>query len=243
MIFQVIFVQVIFFFGLVFVLRKILITSSYSETKRLQQLNEENGQKAQELAAKIADADNEYREKMLRIDEEVRLMKQKAKKEIEVLKETIIAKGKAEGDRIVTQALNARDEIRAEIEGQIHERVVDFSRKIFREILGVDEQRLVHEGLLNNVFEELKSVESDHLKAVTIDKASGGVVQVKISHAFTSQQKKELEAILSSKLGQAITVEEAVDAQIIAGIVITLGSFVVDGSLLSRFKKAAEGIK
>ena len=38
MIFQVIAVQIIFFVGLVLVLRKILISSSYNETKRLQQL-------------------------------------------------------------------------------------------------------------------------------------------------------------------------------------------------------------
>lgn len=240
MIFQVIFVQLIFFIGLVLVLRKILITSSYNETRRLQQLNEENSQKAQELAAKLTDAENEYREKMLRTDEEIRLMKQKAKKEIEDIKEAIIAKGKAEGDRIVTQALNARDEIRAEIEAQIHERVVDFSRKIFRQVLGADEQKLVHEGLLKNVFGELEAVASDRLQAVHVE---GETVQVKISHPMTMDQKKALEKILSSKLGKNVTVKETVEEEIIAGIVISLGSFVIDGSLSGRFKKAAGSLK
>jgi F0F1-type ATP synthase membrane subunit b/b' len=240
---QVIFVQIVFFFGLVFVLRKILLASSYNETKRLQQLNEENAQKAQELAAKISEADNEYREKMLRTDEEIELMKEKARKEIQDLKEVVIAKAKAEGDRLMTQALNARDEIRAEIEEQVQERVVEFSQKVFSQILSAPEQKLLHEGLLKHVLEEMNAVESERLKAVCADKTSGDVVQVKVSHGLTAQQKKEVENILSSKLGRTITVEESVNSEIIAGIVISLGSFVIDGSLLSRFKKAAEKIK
>ncbi|MCK5180850.1 MAG: F0F1 ATP synthase subunit delta [Candidatus Omnitrophica bacterium] len=243
MIFQAIFLQVLFFFGLVLVLRKILISSSYNETKRLQQLNEENSNKSQELAAKIADAENEYREKMLKTDEEIRHMKAKAKKEIEDLKEAIITKGKAEGDRIVTQALNARDEIRAEIEEQLHGRVVEFSSKIFRRILSADEQKLVHEGLLKSVFQELEDLERDRLQAVNMDGASKAAVEVKTSHPMTTGQKAKLEEILSSKFDKEITVEESVEKEIIAGIVITLGSFVIDASLAERFKKAAQNVK
>ncbi len=243
MIFQAIFFQVLFFIGLVLVLRKVLLSSSYNETRRLQQLNEENSRKAQELAAKIADAENEYRERTLKTDEEIQLMKSKAKKDIENLKEAIIAKGKAEGDRIVTQALNARDEIRAEIEEQMHERVVEFSRRIFREVLSAKEQKLVHEGLLESVFEELAAIESDRLQTVNVDGVSEGAVEVKTLHPMMPEQKEKLENILSSKLGKKITVKEEPEKEIIAGITITLGSFVIDGSLSERFRKAAGSIK
>ncbi|HQP09966.1 MAG TPA: F0F1 ATP synthase subunit delta [Candidatus Omnitrophota bacterium] len=240
---QAIILQVIFFAGLVFVLRKVLLSSSYAETKRLQQLNEENTQKAQELAAKVAEAENEYREKMLKTDEEIRLLKAKAKKEIEDLKEAIIAKGKAEGDRIVTQALNARDEIRAEIEEQMNERAIDLSRKIFRKVLGAPEQQRVHEGLIEGVLSELEKMDKEQLQAIPLDKASQGKVQVKTAHPLSADQKKRLETILTSRLGQSITAEETVGQEIIAGIVITLGSFVIDGSFAERFNRAAASMK
>jgi F0F1-type ATP synthase membrane subunit b/b' len=243
LLFQAIVIQVIFFIGLVLVLRKVLISSSFAETKRLQQLNEENTQKAQELAAKISDAETEYREKMLKTDEEIRVMKAKAKKEIEDLKEAIIAKGKAEGDRIVTQALNARDEIRAEIEEQMNERAIEFSRKIFRKALGAEEQKLVHDGLIENVLRELAKMDKGRLQAVAPDKAAHAKVLVKTAHPLTPEQKNRLEAVLTSQLGQNIAVDEAIDAEIIAGIVIALGSFVIDGSFAERFVKAAASIK
>jgi F0F1-type ATP synthase membrane subunit b/b' len=243
LIFQAILLQVLFFAGLVLALRKILLSSSYNETKRLQQLNEENSNKAQELVSKISDAENEYREKMLRTDEEIRVMKTKAKKEIETLKEAIIVKGKEEGDRIVNQALNARDEIRAEIEEQMHERVVEFSRKIFLKVLSAEEQRLVHEGLLESVFQELEGIEADRFATVNLDGMSDGTIEVKTSHSMTQEQKKKLEVVLSSKLDKKISINETVENEVIAGIVIALGSFVIDGSLSERFKKAAGSIK
>ena len=233
----------IFFFGLVLVLRKVLISSSYAETKRLQQLNEENSRKAQELAGKLADAENEYREKMVQTDEEIRVLKAKAKKEIEELKEAIIAKGKAEGDRIVTQALNARDEIRAEIEEQMHERSVELARKIIAKVLQAEEQRLVHDGLLETVTQELQGIDRDQLRSAGPGGESQVKVQIRTPRALTDQQKEKLEKALSLKLEKKLSLEEVIDEKIMAGIVMTFGSFVIDGSLSGRFAKAAASIK
>ncbi len=180
---------------------------------------------------------------MLKTDEEIRILRAKSKKEIEDLKEAIIEKGKAEGDRIVTQALNARDEIRAEIEEQMSEKAVDLSRKIFQKILGAEEQKLVHDGLLENVFQELDQIDGTRLKAVDLDEKSKGKAEVKTPHAMTAQQKEKLEAALSSKLEQTIKVEEVIDKDIIAGITIAFGSFVIDGSFSGRFTKTAANIK
>jgi len=243
LLFQAIIVQVITFIGLALVLRKVLMKSSYSETRRLQQLNEENAQKARELTGKIADAENEYREKMAKAEEEIIEMKARAKKEVEEIKEIVIAKGKTESDRIVAQALGAKEEIRLEIEEQMQEKVVDFSHKVFQKILNSEEQKLVHDGLLGNIFKELDKVEKSRLQAVGQNEAFDGKAAIKTSRPISAEHKKKLEAILSSKLGQKITVQETVEKKIMAGIVIALGSFIIDGSLSEQFKKAAQELK
>ena len=189
-------------------------------------------EKARSEAAKLLETKTKIEEEIARL-----------KKEIEDLKEAIIVKGKAEGDRIVTQALNARDEIRAEIEEQMHDRVVEFSHKIFQGVLSVAEQKLVHEGLLEGVFLELERIENDRLGAVNIGGATERAITVKTAHPMTAEQKKKLEAILSLKLNKTVDVKETVENEIIAGVVIVLGSFVIDGSLSARFKKEAARIK
>ena len=64
LIIQMIIIQVITFAALVFVLRKIMYSASFGETKRLQQLNQENAKKAQELVNKIEEAEKQYQEKL-----------------------------------------------------------------------------------------------------------------------------------------------------------------------------------
>ena len=242
MIFQLIIVQIITFIGLVLVLRKILITSSFKETRRLQQLNEENAQKSRDLAGKIADADADYRSKMAKADEEIRDMKAKAKKEIEQLKETLVSVGKAEGARIVAQALNSKEEIRSEIEEQMRERSVAFSSKVFSKVLSSDEQRLVFNGLLESVFKELENMDGSQMKKIDHGGLPDGLIETRVSQSMDPKQKEKLEKILTEKFGRELRVRELLDRGIIAGIVIEIGSFVIDGSLLDRFKKAAATI-
>ncbi|OGX36806.1 MAG: hypothetical protein A3C36_01885 [Omnitrophica WOR_2 bacterium RIFCSPHIGHO2_02_FULL_52_10] len=242
MIFQLIIVQVITFIGLVLVLRKILITSSFKETRRLQQLNEENALKARELAGKIADADADYRSKMAKADDEIREMKAKAKKEIEQLKETLVSVGKAEGARIVAQALNSKEEIRAEIEEQMRDRSVVFSSKVFTKVLSSDEQRPVFNGLLESVFKELENLDGGQLKKIDLSGPQNGLIEARVSQSMDPKQKEKLEKILTEKFGRDLRVREILDREVISGIIIEIGSFVIDGSLLDRFKKAAASI-
>ena len=243
MIFQLIFVQILAFTGLVLVLRKILISSSYKEINRLQQLNEENTEKSKELTRKILDAENEYREKVSQAEKEVRELKDKARREIEELKDALIAKGKAEGDSIVAQALNAKKEIRAEIEEEMYGKCVEFSCQIFQKVLGSDEQGLLFNGLMKSVLEELENINKDRLKVIDLGEGSQISVQVKVSHPMSSQQKEKLETILSSKLDKNIRIQESIDRGVISGIIIVLGSVIIDGSISERFKKAAAELR
>ena len=243
MIFQLILVQVITFIGLVLVLRKILISSSYKETTRLQQLNEENAQKSKDLARKIADSENEYRVKMSEAEDEIREMKARARQEINDLKDAMIAKGKAEGEHIITQALNSKREMRTQIEEEMQGKSIQLSCSIIRKILSSDEQKLVFDGLLASVFRELEDLEKDQLAAIDFGGASKNTVDVKTTHSLSPRQKEELEKILSGKFGRTISVREFVDKEIISGITIALGSFIIDGSLAERFRKAVEELK
>jgi len=235
--------QFMAFIVMVFVLIYLLRSMSYKETNRLQQLNDDNVQKSKELAKKIIDAENEYKEKMTKCEDETRKMKADARKEIEELKEAMIAKGKAESEHMIAQAINTKKELRAEVESEMYGKSIDISCKIFQKVLSSTEQKLVFDGFLENVFQELTAIEKDHLQAVDLGEGSESTVDVKSSHPMSPQQKSRLEKILSSKLDHTIVVQEEIDTQVVSGIVIQLGSIVIDGSLSEKFRKAAEELK
>lgn len=244
---QLIIIQFVTFLALVFILRKIMISSSFSETKRLQALNEQNVRRAQELEEKIEAAENEYKEKIKKAEDEIRALKAKAKEETIRLKEEMIAKGREERGRLITQAVNAKEKMREDIEAQLEGRTVELAKSIFQRILSAKNQRLVHEGFLEEVFEELKNLKEDmlqsHMTASLQNPAEGVQCSVTTAHPLNSADKMKLEEILSLKAGREIAVEEKMDAGIMAGLVIKFGNLIIDGSLAARFKKAAEAAR
>lgn len=232
-------VQVIAFGMVVFVLRKMMMASSLNEVQRLQKLNLENTKKAQELEEKIETAETQYREKIHKAEDEIRKMKDKAREEADQIKEQTIAKAKEERERIISQALNTKEKLREEIEGDLLEKSLEFSRRIIVDVLGSESHKLVYEGFMDEVLTDLEKTGNEAFQDISVRSAP----LVRTSHPMSPPQKERLEHILSSKMGRAVSVKEQIDKEVILGIVIQVGSFVIDGSLVSKFRKAAEDIK
>lgn len=233
-------VQMVAFIALVLVLRKVMISSSFAETKRLQQLNTENMKKARELEEKIEEAEKQYKEKIIKAEDEIRKMKDKAQQEVERIREETLAKTKEERERLIGQALNAKERLREEIEGALLDKSLEFSRRIVTEILSTESQRLVCDAFLDTVLRDLEDMEDEAFQDSSLRTAA---VVVKTSHEMRPDQKERLGKILSAKLDRAAEISWQTDKDLIAGLAVTIGSFVIEGSLAAKFKKAAEAIK
>jgi hypothetical protein len=124
----------------------------------------------------------------------------------------------------------------------MRDRSVAFSSKVFAKVLSSDEQRPVFNGLLESVLRELESLDGGQLKKIDIGGLRNGLIEARVSQSMDPEQKEKLEKILKEKLGRDLRVSEILDREIISGIIIEIGNFVIDGSLLDRFKKAAASI-
>ena len=237
LIIQLIIIQVLTFLALVFVLRKIIYSASYLETKRLQQLNEENSKKTQELAAMLEDAQRQCQEKMESAEKEAKRLKSQAEEEIGKLKEDVLNKARQEGERIVNQALNTKEKLKEEIESKMVEKSIEQSLKLIHAVLSAQNQLSLHQGLVDNILEEIEKTEPEKLKI--------NIYQGKLltPYEITIPKREKIIAVLSKKSGKEISLEEEIDKNIIAGITIKLGSLVIDGSLANKLKEAAEALK
>ena len=233
---QLILIQVFTFGALVFVLRKIMYSASYLETRRLQQLNNENTLKAQELAVKIEEAQSQYQQKLADAEAESRRLKSSAKEEIDKLKQQVLDKARQESERIIAQALNSKEKIKEEIEANMQEKCVAQSLSLIREVLGSKSQSLMHEGFVDEIIKEIEEIDVTKLQ-IPADKG-----ELIIASAISETKKSKIASILSDKAGRAITLEATVNNEIIAGIIIKLGSFVIDASLAGKLKEAAQAL-
>ena len=238
-------INLVTFLAMVLVFRKVMISSSYDETKRLQQQNLENSQKAVELEQKIEEAEKHYKEKLVRAEDEIRKLKERAIKEAEILKEQIVTKAKEERDRLIEQAINAREKLREDIEAGLVEKSLELSRRIVTEIFNSEHQKLVYDVFLKEVFEAMEKMDLGTLKGVIPGTVVPGITQCRVqsSHALDPHQREKLIKILSERVGEKVSLEEVTDKGLIAGIIVQIGSFRIDGSLAAKFRKAAENIR
>jgi len=234
---QIVLIHFMTFIAVVFVLRKIMYSASFSETKRLQQLNQENAKKAQELANKIEEAERQYKDKLTHAEDEIRKLKLEAKEEAERLKEEAMNKAKQESERIVNQALNTKEKLKEEIETQMRGKTIERSLDLIQDVLSSKNQSMVHEGFIDEVIEEIEKIEQGKLKVQT---HKGEIIT---PYEIERGKRERIKAILSKKTGKKLSLEEKIDKGIIAGITIKLGSLIIDGSLKGKLREVAETLR
>ena len=234
---QLIIIQVITFVALVFVLRKIMYSASFTETKRLQQLNRENAKRAQELSAKMEEAEKQCRDKLEAAEREANRLKAQANEENEKLKQEALSKARQEGERIVKQALNTKEKIREELDAQLQQKCADQSLVLIEKVLNSKSVLSLHNALVKDALEEIGKIDASKL-AVNTDKG-----ELIAANEITKADKEALVMSISKKTGRNISLEELTDKSLIAGITIRLGSLVIDGSLSGKLKEACEELK
>ena len=75
--------------------------------------------------------------------------------------------------------------------------------------------------------------------------AARGEVTAKVTtaHPLDDAQRRELEAKLKAREGRAVKLETSVDPEILGGLVVTIGSRRIDGSLRTRLNSLAQAMK
>lgn len=231
---QLIIMQTVTFVVLVLVLRKIMYSASAEEVKRLKQLEEENSRKRQELIRKIEEMEKEHKARINIAEDEARRLKEQAKSEAEAIKEEAILKAKQESERIISQAMSRKDEIKEEVESEIEERCVELSYRLLLNILSSESQKLFQEGFVEEVLKDIEKIEESKLSTAA---ETGELIS---PYKMDKDKKDKISGVLSKKAGKKISLNEKIDKELVAGIIIKLGSLVIDGSLRGRLRDAME---
>jgi F-type H+-transporting ATPase subunit b len=222
--------QLITFAVLVYFLRKIMYSSSAEELLRLKKLEEEHRMRTEELASKLDEADKQFKSKMDIAEDEARRMKAQTKAEAEKLKDEMIDKARQESERIVNQALNSKSKIKEDLESQIREKCVKLSEDMLRKVLGSEHQRSLHDGLVDEMIAELEKIDAGKL---AIQEEEGEIVS---PYELSKDRVLKVESLLSRKTGKKISLSVKIEKQVIAGMIIKIGSLAIDGSLSGRLK-------
>ena len=225
----------LFIGALMFLALRFVLTQHFTKaTGHLYALSQETLLQQETLKKKLMEGDRHYQEQVAKAQEEGNKLRVKILQEAEVAKQEVINQAHKEAERIVQQALQTRDALHKELTESMESRAVERAAQLLREALPQGLRQAAHtqwvDELMLNGLIEVEKLEVPE-----------GTREVRVASAFplTSSQKKILCDRLRKVLGFEVTLQETVEASLVAGLVITVGQLVLDGSLASRLKEAA----
>lgn len=232
--FQMVLVNAVVFAGLVMVLRQLMAKHATTATAHLQGLSQDYVRKQEELKKRLEEADRHYQEQLVKAQEEAYRLKAEALKEGEAVKQQAVDQARQEAERIIQQANQARDTLRREMIESMEARAVERACELLQRALPEPLREAAHvrwvEALMDDGLIEVKQLERRE-----------DIREARVCSAFALMpaQRTRLLERLRAALGSSVTLQETVDPRLIAGLVVTVGHLVLDGSLASKLLEAA----
>ena len=227
--------QIIIFGGLIFILRKVLNQNVILATKHLDELNQDYSKKEQDIQKRLEDLKQKTHEILSKAQGEAQKTKETTIKQAETERDDILSKARAKGEEMMKQADKARHILISEIDERIAKEAVSKACELTQYVLPDEFKQIVHTHWLN----ELIKNGFDQLERLSV---AEDVHEINIKSAFDldEEQRKLLTKKIKEVLSRDITLKETVDSNMVAGVVITLGSLVLDGSFKNKIQEQAK---
>ena len=226
--------QVVIFVGLIIALRRILGRNLLDATAHLEGLSVEYARRHDELKHKLQEAEREYQEQISRAKSECEQLTMQSKQDAESSKARLLAEARSESERIIQQALESSNGLKREFDEQVYRRAIEQACELIQQVLPGQLRQDMQAGWVDELIQDGLS----QLDGLTMEEPVG---EVKVVSAFplTKAQRELLRQRLKEKLRRECPLTESTDERLVAGLTITLGSLVLDGSLASKIQGAA----
>jgi F0F1-type ATP synthase membrane subunit b/b' len=218
-------------------LRRLIFSDTNSAINRLTKLDNMNREKERILARKLEQAQKQIDEQKQLIQDEEQKIKAEARRAANQLHEDIIRKAKEEGDDIIRKAQAAKEQIQTDAMIQAEGRMIDICAAILNQTLATVIQVQMNAKLIAEFIAELEKAD---LTKINTDVSE---IEILSSLAVPAADQEKIKQILQTKLGRTVRVHSHEDPKLLGGILMKVGTMVVDGSLAERVNEAAVKMK
>lgn len=236
-VFWLILILIAIFIALIVILRLLFYQDFNIALKRLKNLQEEALVKEANLEEELERAKKEREAEIERGKDEAQALIEKARKEAEVVREKIEDKAKQESQKSILYAKKEIDRIRKSLVSEIEGEALNLAVAMVEAIFSEKGKEALHRDLSEEVIEEIKSLEKE-VFSVKVE-----AVELISSVPLNKEQRSRVESMLSNRMNSAVTLEEKEDKTLIAGFIVKMGQFIIDGSLKSKLNKIVPLLK
>lgn len=231
LIWQLVLIQIVTFALIVFFLRWVLYSHISRALRRLQKLNQENLEKEKALKEELERAKREAEREIEEGRRQGKEIIEQAKEEADKSRDDMLGIARKEAKRMINEAIRDCQRKRTELDLEMQEKAIYLANDMIKSIFTERGQEDLNTRLIDELLLEIKALEKGKLKA------QGDKAEIVSAYALGDAQKKSLQEILTSKLNKNIVFSEKIDKEIIAGLIIKVGGFVIDGSIRNKLRK------
>lgn len=237
MVLAIILFQGVIFIALIFILRQFMKGHVSGAVDHLHKLNDELMKQQAELKQKMAESQRDYETKLAKLNEEVLQKQKQAKDEAMKTVEDSRQRAMQEREKIINEAVQTREKMRQEVMAEMEDKAIGHSKDIIAEFFSGELGRLVHQALVEEVIDALHETDLQNFQI------QGDTAELKAPQKISDETKKKIGQVLKEKLKKEVKFKEESDPRLIGGMVLSFGTFVIDGSLVNRMAGAAARLK
>jgi len=230
-------IQVITFIALVLLLRVLFYNNLKTSLNRLSDLHEQNVVKEDQLKEELERARAERLAEVERGKAEAKEIIENAKKEADSLKAKAADDSKTEGQDITLRAQQDAEKFKQNILAELGKQALGLSMQMIQFTFSSKGKENLQQQLIDEVISEISALSKDKFTVVT-DK-------VKVASAFplNEVERQNLKNTLSEKLNSPVVLEERIEADLVAGLIIEIGALIIDGTLKNSLSRALVYLK
>lgn len=229
--------HVIILVVVIVVIKRLLVGDSMNAVNRLKQVEVEIRKKEEGIRREIEEHEKEFMRRKMEAEENLQKRREESEKELSRTRDQVIGEARAEAERMLDQARKGEEKLRQQIAQDMEEKAVDYGGQVFRLVFSERINQELNKQFVGELLDALDEVDGG---AMTVDTSEAEFIA---SHPLDPAQKARLEQLLQEKFGARIRVEERIQEDLLAGLVMKLGSLEIDGTLLNRYHEAVDEVK
>lgn len=234
---QLALIQLVIFVLLVIGLRKLLYSKASAEINRAKLMVDESNKRVETIRGQIEEAKTEYKQTIAKGKEDARKLIAEAQKEAEELRAKSIQETRRETEKMIKSAQAQKESMERDILSTAARKSIHFSKAILNQALTTDCLAAIHKAMIAEI--------SNQIAAIDLGPMHEAITEAEVATVFPLEKgiKEMLQQKLSGKLKTDLQLAEKIDASLVAGISIKLGSFILDGSLANRLRIATDQLE
>lgn len=219
------------------IIRKLLLGDTIRAVERVGQAEAEIRKKEEAMKQEMERHEQELAARRKQMDQDAESRREEQERQIAHLKDKVLEDARREAADILEKSRKSERKLRDQVSSDLEGKAVDFGGKVFKLVFSERISEELNQHFVNELIDALEEMDA---AGITVD---GTSAEFSASHPLVPAQRERLQALLARKFGSNIEIRETIRPELLAGLVMKLGSLEIDGSLLSRYQEAVAELK